>query len=214
MKLNQILCSGVIGLATLSGCASPGKIELSRITNNGTEYPIQINGIKIIPIIQKNSIESLSFDFDPCFEAARKIQYKPEAFFHDYMQTPQETAKLGTGDCEDFAVYLSKLLSDRRIYNEIVFGQIHKSDGLRFHVWNRVIENSNRYLLDSVAGTRMLEAEVPKGYYNEFTRVKPLGYSRLDMRRYSILAHQNEFAPVLKIIINGDSNKKLFGGRK
>lgn len=32
----------------------------------------------------------------------RKIQYKPDAV--DHWQSPAETARLGTGDCEDYAI--------------------------------------------------------------------------------------------------------------
>lgn len=216
MKLRNLLLSGLV-LAGLAGCASPGKKGLDKIIDNrvieNRAFVSQINDKNIIPI-EHNSIEEFRFDFDDAYETAGKIRYKEEPCFCDNMQTPEKTALLGTGDCEDSAVYLSKLLTDRGIHNEIIFGQIHSSDGLRFHVWNRVIENNDKYILDPVCRTRILEKEVPAGYYNEFLCIKPKGYSILDIAEYSLKSRIKEIPAVARIAINKDLNKRIIGGRK
>jgi hypothetical protein len=56
------------------------------------------------------------------FSKLNAIKYKEE-FKQDYWQTPQETQLMGTGDCEDQAIYLQKILKDQGWDAEVIFGK-------------------------------------------------------------------------------------------
>jgi hypothetical protein len=197
------------GLGTcLAGCRAPGQFGLVGMI--GSPKVVEPREVPI----KYSSIENMQYDFDDAFEIARRIQYKSEPPFSDHMQSPEETLRLGTGDCEDFAVYLSKLLTDKRISNEVVFGQVQRADGLNLHVWNRVYEGGHKYLLDAVAGTRLLEEEIPVGYYREYLSVKFKGFSPLVVAGYNLKTHLEEIPPVFRNLITGDPKKRIIGGGK
>jgi len=50
-------------------------------------------------------------------EVKHLVQYKEDLI--DYYQTPEETLKLGTGDCEDFALLIKKLCEENSISAKI-----------------------------------------------------------------------------------------------
>jgi len=50
-------------------------------------------------------------------EVKHTVQYQEDLI--DYYQTPEETLKLKTGDCEDFAILIQKLCQDNNIKTEI-----------------------------------------------------------------------------------------------
>jgi len=72
-----------------------------------------------------------------CFEDACKIKYQKDEGHdqgQDNWQTPEETIRKGTGDCEDMAILLYRNLKREGLKPRIVsgFGNIHE---LEPHVW-------------------------------------------------------------------------------
>lgn len=71
------------------------------------------------------------------------ITYTPEISKQDYWQSPQETLKLKTGDCEDFAILKASLLPANYYWHlAIVYVQEIKTQ----HV---VLIVNNKYVLDN-----------------------------------------------------------------
>ena len=100
-----------------------------------------ISGCTSIPDPNKNLL-SIHKSF---FEAS-KIKYKSE-FEQDYWQTPLETKLLGSGDCEDQAIYLQKILKDKGWDSEVVFGKFN----INVNIYKKTIKdiiNYNKLLKD------------------------------------------------------------------
>lgn len=102
------------------------------------------------------SISYSNFPEDPvmreCFNKAAAIEYKEEPAGEDYFQTPEETEKLGTGDCEDKAKYLEYQLEKNKIKSKIFFGYANSSYFFNpkgsMHGWVECIRNGELYVLD------------------------------------------------------------------
>jgi transglutaminase-like putative cysteine protease len=212
--------SAIAGLFTLfTGCAGLRENPMGNRIGN----PLQVAGLyhptpRVVEIA-KNSIQDIALPFDDAFNIARKIIYKSEPPFTDHMQTPEETVRLRTGDCEDFAVYLSKLLTENRIYNEIIFGQGHISDGFVLHGWNRAYLGMQglgiqRFTLDAVAGLRILESEVPAGYYREYCSYHQTDYSDEGIRKMEKYLQGEERLAAFRNTVTGDPKKRIFEWRK
>jgi hypothetical protein len=93
--------------------------------------------------------------FFDCFNKASNIKYKEDGD-QDYWQTPKETEKLGTGDCEDKTIYLMELLKKEGYKSEFTYGFYHESDpnfyGNICHAWTEMDYGGERYILDPTAG--------------------------------------------------------------
>lgn len=81
------------------------------------------------------------------------IQYEYDSVKYDgeYSQLPEETIKLGTGDCEDFSILLCSLLradgwSSDNVY--VVLGE----DGDSRHAWVQIIWNGLQYNIEPQTG--------------------------------------------------------------
>ncbi len=83
---------------------------------------------------------------------ASKIKYKIEDLKQDYWQTPAETEMLGTGDCEDMALYLQELWKRKGLESRVILG--YYSMGFdpinKFkHAWNKITWKDKKYIFDS-----------------------------------------------------------------
>lgn len=70
----------------------------------------------------------------------------------DYWQSPEETARLGTGDCEDKALYLRALLIREGIDAAVVFGVQDITTSRQMHAWVEIMIDGKRFLLDPTDG--------------------------------------------------------------
>ena len=87
---------------------------------------------------------------DVLYECGQKFKYMPEPLGLDYWQTPIETEKLKTGDCEDLSVWVID-----RAYSSIVGGSLYIVWGTDMsgqgHSWIEYEDdNGERYWLDAV----------------------------------------------------------------
>jgi len=85
------------------------------------------------------------------FHKACSIEYKAEEVPNDYWQTPKETKKLKTGDCEDKAFYLQDLLKKEGIKTREVFGMRTLSDR-QMHSWLEYELKGKTYIVDPTFG--------------------------------------------------------------
>jgi len=86
-------------------------------------------------------------------EAFTKIRYKPEPPSQDYWQLPEETESLGTGDCEDFAIWLFAKLKNAGVSDiRLCIGK-HVQGANVMHAWVIWYDGANAWILDpSVRG--------------------------------------------------------------
>lgn len=147
MKFNKIL--PMISLVSvLAGCTLPEK----------TANKINENWYKKV--------------YHPYVQTRRDIKYLAEPPCQDKWQTPYETKQLGTGDCEDFALYLENKWRKEKLTSRLVFGRSAK--GVHdFHTWSNVYWGWKTWVVDSSSreGFFVLKEKVPEGIYIE-KRVK------------------------------------------
>jgi len=119
---------------------------------------------------------------------SRKIEYRDEKD-KDYWQTPSETEKIGSGDCEDKAFYLNHLLKNKGVKSRIVFGLL-ESNRPYMHAWNEIDISNQTYLIDTSSKIPIfIERSKIGDYkyvyeYNEYIKDKMTEYNkRLKSRR-------------------------------
>jgi len=102
-------------------------------------------------------------------KTASRFRYKRDKKGADYWQLPEETEKLGTGDCEDKAIWLySKLLKDGFEDVRLVIGK-EKENSRIFHSWVAWYPQGKVYILDPANDSQMWELrKYPKGYYKPY----------------------------------------------
>jgi len=100
-------------------------------------------------------------------EAAR-ISFKSEAR-GDYWQTPQETARLGTGDCEDLSIWLyARLLREGVKEARVCIGKRGPGDR-DLHCWVVWLSPETTYILDPSTAPHMSKASTwLAGYYKPY----------------------------------------------
>ena len=84
----------------------------------------------------------------------------------DYWKSPEETRKLGKGDCEDFAIYLNSLWNHEGIRGRIVIGYLNQGDNDK-HAWNEIIWNDQIFIADASAKRFALKKSLPRNMYIE-----------------------------------------------
>lgn len=86
-------------------------------------------------------------------EVHKRVKYKSED--EDYWQMPWETDKLGTGDCEDYAIYLYDQLNRNGIKSEIVVGKMTGANDEGFHAWIEYKDNGESIILDPTSNLKI-----------------------------------------------------------
>lgn len=99
-------------------------------------------------------------------EVRAKITYTPEQQDRDYWQLPVETETLGTGDCEDMAIWLyAKMKQNGLEPVRLCIGK-HTTDAALMHAWLIWRHNNSLYVLDpSVSGKPLRQDEIRAGTY-------------------------------------------------
>ncbi len=102
-------------------------------------------------------------------EMASKFKYKAEASGVDNWQLPFETERLGTGDCDDKAVWLYlKLLKDGVDNVRLVLGNYKKGE-LSVHMWVNWYQDGQVYILDPTIDNGIRTAtQYSNEYYQPF----------------------------------------------
>jgi len=100
---------------------------------------------------------------------ASKFKYKEEAAGVDNWQLPFETERLGTGDCDDKAVWLYlKLLKDGVDNVRLVLGNYKKGE-LSVHMWVNWYQGGEVYILDPTIDNGIrTAAQYSNKYYQPF----------------------------------------------
>lgn len=89
------------------------------------------------------------------------VAYKNEAVGDDVWQTPVETANLGMGDCEDYAIYKWHLLKQAGFHEDNMFFILgNATQG--YHVTLQVNIGEQRYYLDNLSDDIMQSSINPK----------------------------------------------------
>ena len=107
------------------------------------------------------------------FSRARsQITYKDEPGKQDYWQTPDETRRLGTGDCEDITLYLQDELKKEGVKTKEVGGVIDLTPllagrkGIQ-HMWLEYKEGNDVYILDPTNDIIIRRRSLPIFLYRE-----------------------------------------------
>ena len=138
-KLSQILLTFCIPLL-ISSCASLQECYIGSTFNKRKLYhltrPQEFSNYK---------------QFQEVLGKLSEITYKQEFQDEDYWQTPKETERLKTGDCEDLSIYVSELLSQRGIINKKVLG---RKNNFRetYHSWVEFKQGKKWYILETTTG--------------------------------------------------------------
>jgi len=96
-------------------------------------------------------------DLIRCLNKTRKIKYLRDNVRYsnlknsDYYQSPKETDSLGTGDCEDKAIYLCNLLKEKNINSVLRFGRLEKNRKNVSHFWLEIENGDTTYLVEPTA---------------------------------------------------------------
>jgi len=81
-------------------------------------------------------------------ELREKVRYQPEPEGKDYWQLPEESERLGTGDCEDFAIWLYAKMKREGVNNvRLCIGKFH-SDADQMHAWVLWFTEGRTFILD------------------------------------------------------------------
>lgn len=126
-----------------------------------------------------------------CFAKAREIKYVADKE-GEYWQTPSETEKLKTGDCEDQSFYLHYLLSLKDIQSKVVVGLTStdnarkelEKEGATLHAWNEVVIDGEPYVLDVTSNTFRKKSNLVHWYKWDITQDRGV----LNEYKYSIIS--------------------------
>jgi len=203
----------VVATLAITGCRTP-PILIIRSYNKISQYsPTNADPKKSKKVIIYSNTPKQTFSFDQALEKARDIPSKPEPKLIDDWKTPEQTKKYG-GDCEDKAIYFSNKLTEQRIPHKVVTGLFDASDILDGHVWNRVFENKEAFLVDPSSGMKLREDEVPDDFYREFYSFTPTGYSESDIQKYKCQAYARTTCGFVKSLFCKPKIKKPKNGKK
>lgn len=96
---------------------------------------------------------------------ASRIEGKVEKEGEDYWQTPEETLRLKTGDCEDKALLLRRFLSEKSIETEFAFGS-RFPDSKKWHAWLEYVDSGKDiWILDPDCGLAVKRSSLKEGSY-------------------------------------------------
>ena len=106
----------------------------------------------------------VSGQLESAMQQAATIKYAEDQG-GDYWQSPEETIARGAGDCEDQAIYLHRLLEDRGLESQVVFG-IENLRHVEFgHVWVECPADGDIYVLDPTRRMMRRRSRIPKHQY-------------------------------------------------
>ena len=99
-------------------------------------------------------------------EVRAKITYTPEQKDRDYWQLPEETESLGTGDCEDLAIWLYVKMKRAGLERVRLCIGKHTADASQMHAWVLWLDGTDLYILDpSVTEKPLRQKDAEKGSY-------------------------------------------------
>jgi len=99
-------------------------------------------------------------------EARVKIEYTPEQDHRDYWQLPEESEALGTGDCEDMAIWLYIKMKRAGLEPVRLCIGKHTPGADEMHAWLIWRDRNRLYILDpSVTGELLPSEKAEPGTY-------------------------------------------------
>ena len=115
-------------------------------------------------LVLAGGVSCVGATVDSRMNTVRKIRYAPDEG-GDYWQTPEETIRLGQGDCEDQAFYLHRLLAGEGIASRVVFGLRVVTDGETGHAWVECEMHGRTYVLDPTCRMMTAREKLPPWKY-------------------------------------------------
>ena len=163
----------VLILLVLIGCAFPVQAAPVVIGDNNpvliksTPYDNKLSRTGLLAFTPVDFFhENESRSIESLFLRAKAFRYLKDRK-GDIWQTPQETERKGSGDCEDKAVWLFHRLRQNGYENvRLVIGK-YKSISAGYHVWVTYADkNSASYILDPAAQKRIWKSDdFANGFY-------------------------------------------------
>jgi hypothetical protein len=128
--------------------------------------------------------------FIMAYNAVCSIPYKADSIDIDHWQTPEETMKLYSGDCEDLAIYFQHIANGIHLNSRIIIGkkdtrpyntrplsgdlilntaQVWReyTTNIPDHAWNEVTIDKKVYVVDIIFKVNQLKSEIPPDKYVE-----------------------------------------------
>lgn len=114
------------------------------------------------------------------FPKLEEIKYKRDAEVYgwNYWQSPEETEKLKTGDCEDKSLYFQDLLNKELIETKLVWGKIGKARALS-HMWLEYSIDDKRYLIECSGNGKIISRDTLNPYYYAPLGINDLAKSKI-----------------------------------
>jgi len=132
-----------------------------------------------------------------CLAEASNIKNEPETIPNDFWQDPKLTKRLGTGDCEDQALYLHSLLYLGGVKSEIKFGFVNLRLGTQMHAWVEVENNNVLYVLDSTINNFILQRRhIPEYTYLYCDGHQNIRNKIIEYKRRSVYMDNGEYIKI------------------
>ncbi|HYD04004.1 MAG TPA: transglutaminase-like domain-containing protein [Alphaproteobacteria bacterium] len=159
----------------------------------------------IEPIRPKTLIEIIEEEFDYVRDILNSKSDGP-SIAEDYWQSMQESIKKGTGDCEDYTIFLYYLLKEKGIKSEVVIGLLD-STVWAGHAWLEVSVNDTTYIIDATLNKITWRNDPAKGITGGVDNNKYYlypGYANYAQRRLSEFYDRNkEYFDMKNIRVQG-----------
>lgn len=97
-----------------------------------------------------------------CSEVRRRVRYKAEPKGRDHWQKPEETLKLGTGDCDDFAILTLSMCRKAKVQARMVIFYNRKAGHAVCAGSGWYASNGNYFRTNNLAGSVTAEMRVGK----------------------------------------------------
>jgi len=151
MRIFMLLCAALVVLLSLASCMGPERSSEPYTGTPTRKTPYDSRYERVRVYLQ---------------EARTRIIYTPEDEGQDYWQLPEESEYLGTGDCEDMAIWLYVKLKRKDVGPVRLCIGKHSRTAAQMHAWLVWSDGRRLYVLDpSTSDEPLREDQVRPGSY-------------------------------------------------
>jgi hypothetical protein len=152
MALLALMAGSMVSCVTYT----PGHYNHTGYSTLSTPYDSKYQNVQYSPnYYEPTGISTPVIPYDKKYqkvheylETASRFEYKADVQGADYWQSPSETERLGTGDCDDKAIWLySKLIKEGIDNIRLVLGN-YKSGDISVHMWVNWYQDGQVFILD------------------------------------------------------------------
>jgi len=144
IRMAILLCGGLVGIFSLVSCVGPGSASGPYIGSPTRKTPYDSRYERVRAYLQ---------------EARTRIIYTPEEKNRDYWQLPEESEYLGTGDCEDMAIWLYVKIKRAGLGPVRLCIGKHSRTAAQMHAWVLWRNGGRLYLLDPSTSDELMRPE-------------------------------------------------------